>query len=358
MENEKNGLKVCKFGGTSLATNQSFELVANIIFADKNRKYIVASAQGKRFVTDKKVTDLLILLYELYRNGENFQEIFENIKYRHLCIRDSLRINLDIEKEFEEIYKNMYQGREYLLSRGEYLNAKLLAKYLGFHFFDAKDLFIFSNGKINLAKTKQNLIGLPCYSVVSGFYGKDEKSAKITLFPRGGGDISGAILALAKNALYENFTDTSGIFSGDPKIIKNAERLNVLSYDNLKTMSQLGANVVHKSVSKILSGKGINMNVLNTFSPNDGGTLVCDSKSSNKKLRPAVVVKNNTVSVVYFNIIDLSTEIYRLLNALKSINVETKKIKADFKKKYITFEVKKIATQKAANLLHKITKII
>lgn len=352
MENEKNSLKVCKFGGTSLATKKSFELVANIIFADKNRKYIVASAQGKRFVADKKVTDLLILLYELYRNGENFQEIFENIKYRHLCIRDSLKINLDIEKEFEVIYKNMNLGREYLLSRGEYLNAKLLAKYLNFNFFDAKDLFVFSNGKINLEKTKQNLIGLPCYSVVSGFYGKDEKSGKITLFPRGGGDISGAILALAKNALYENFTDTSGIFSGDPKVIKNAERLNELSYDNLKTMSQLGANVVHKSVSSVLSGKWITLKVLNTFAPNVGGTLVYDSIESTKNIRPAVVIKNNTVSVVYFNNIDLSTEIYRLLNAFKSINVETKKIKADFKKKYITFEVEKGIVAKVANILY------
>ncbi len=353
---EKSGFKVCKFGGTSLATTKSFMSVANIVFADKNRKYIVASAQGKRFVADKKVTDLLILLFDLYQRGENFQEIFEKIKYRHLIIRDGLKINLDIEKEFEKIYANMFKGREYLLSRGEYLNAKLLANYLGFNFFDAEDLFVFSNGKINLEKTKQNLASLPFFCVVPGFYGKDEKSGKIMLFPRGGGDISGAVLALAKNALYENFTDTSGIFSGDPRIIQDAEKLEELSFDNLKTMSELGANVIHKSVSKILKGKGIILNVLNTFSPNDSGTLVHDSKKIDKMVRPAVVVKNNTVSVVYGDNVNLVGETYRIFNSLKNIGVETTKIKADFKKKYISFEVKKSIAPKVADLIHKKTK--
>ena len=355
MVSNKNYFRVCKFGGTSLATPLGFCLVKNIVLAGEDRDFIVASAQGKRFVTDIKVTDLLILLFNYYRKGENIDKLFSEIKIRHLYIRDSLQIDIDIEEEFKIIKNNLELGKEYLISRGEYLNAKLLAKYLNYNFFDAKDFYIFSNGKINLEKTKPNLKGLPQKSVIGGFYGSDEKTEKIELFSRGGGDISGAILALAKNALYENFTDTNGVLSADPKFVKNTVNIKELTYDNLATMSQLGAGVIHKSVSKILKNSNITLNVLNTFSANDTGTLVYDNAIKCYKNRLAVAIKNNIVSVIYNVDTDLVSELTRLILDIKKEDINIKKVSINFKKCYIKFETKSSQVVKLANLLHKKT---
>lgn len=355
MSYKQSNLKVCKFGGTSLSTPKSFGLVKDIVFADKAKKFIVASAQGKRFVTDKKVTDLLILLSNLYEKGETATNVFEQIKTRHLQVRDELKIDLDIEKEFQIIADNMSLGSEYLISRGEYLNAKLLAKYLGYNFFNAKDFFIFTNGKVNIKKSVEKLKNLPKNSVIPGYYGIEENSGNICLFSRGGSDISGAILALSKNCKYENFTDTCGILSADPKIVENTEKLEFLSYGDAYEMSKLGANVIHKSVSKILKGSDVYLNVLNTFSAKDSGTLVYDGALSQRK-RLAVTVKGNTVSIVYGSSVPLLKQLNRHISVIKKENLTLKKTKINFEKGYISFETCKRDVKKLANLLHERTK--
>lgn len=352
----QNDIKVCKFGGTSLSTSTSFSLVADKVFADKKRKFIIASAQGKRFVTDKKVTDLLILLSDLIKNGERGESLLEEIKIRHLIVRDKLKLNLDIEKEFQIIADNFMLGREYLISRGEYLNAKMLAEYLGYNFFDAKDFFVFTNGKVNVKKSVEKLKNLPELSVIPGYYGIDENGEKIRLFSRGGSDISGAVLALAKNCLYENFTDTCGILSGDPKIIGSPERHTVLSYDSVSEMSKSGADVIHKSVCKILKNSGICLNVLNTFSKTDSGTLVQDNVARAYKKRLAVTVKNNTVSVIYSGGVNLLNELKMLIATIKKNNVAVKKAKINFEKESLSFEACKKDVKRLASLLHEKTK--
>ena len=139
-------LKVLKFGGSSLADANHFRQVAEIIKSDPTRRYIVASAPGKRQGSDTKITDLLYKCYALASNEEDITKVFEQIKERYLDIINELGLEIDLTDTFEKIRASLLHnsGRDYIASRGEYLNAMILAKYLGFSFIDAKKVIFFN----------------------------------------------------------------------------------------------------------------------------------------------------------------------------------------------------------------------
>ena len=91
-------IKVCKFGGSSLASSSQFEKVKNIILSDKRRKAVVVSAPGKRFKEDNKVTDLLYLLCAHLKYGVDYSSIFNIIKDRFIKIKEELNIDYDLER--------------------------------------------------------------------------------------------------------------------------------------------------------------------------------------------------------------------------------------------------------------------
>ena len=134
------GVKVVKFGGSSLADADQFRKVAAIIKADPNRHYVVASAPGKRFSADVKVTDMLYRCYEMVRNREDITEYYKQICERYNAIIRDLGLNFDITGELEYIRNAIthHSGRDFAASRGEYLNSLILAKYLKFDFVDAE----------------------------------------------------------------------------------------------------------------------------------------------------------------------------------------------------------------------------
>ena len=115
--------KVVKFGGSSLASAEQFKKVGNIIRADKERKYVVPSAPGKRFSDDTKVTDMLYACYDLADQGKSFKAELDAIKARYQEIIDGLQLDLDLVDEFKTIEKNFKAkaGSNYAASRGEYL---------------------------------------------------------------------------------------------------------------------------------------------------------------------------------------------------------------------------------------------
>lgn len=227
--------KVVKFGGSSLASAEQFEKVGKIIRADESRRYVVPSAPGKRFSEDTKVTDLLYACYEAADDEGKFQKILEEIKARYQQIIDGLQISLSLEKEFEEVKENFKNqiGKEYAASRGEYLNGKIMAAYLGYEFVDPAEIIRFDgNGQFDagitelLVAKKLNIIER---AVVPGFYGAKE-NGEIKTFSRGGSDITGSILAGALDVdLYENWTDVSGVMVTDPRIIPNPKSIDTLS---------------------------------------------------------------------------------------------------------------------------------
>ncbi len=274
------GIKVLKFGGTSLANAEQFRLVANIVKSDNERRYVVASAPGKRFADDTKVTDLLYKCYELASEEHDFTEIFEEIKGRYLDIITELEIDLDLSEAFDKIRNSFLHnsGRDYIASRGEYLNAKILAAYLGYQFIDAKKCIFFDDkGSFDADKTNEVLkeyLSKYDRAVIPGFYGS-MPNGTIKTFSRGGSDITGSIVARAASAsLYENWTDVSGFLMADPRRIENPKVIKTITYKELRELSYMGATVLHEDAIFPVRFAKIPINIRNTNAPEDSGTYI------------------------------------------------------------------------------------
>ena len=244
--------KVVKFGGSSLASAEQFEKVGDIIRADESRRYVIPSAPGKRFDGDTKVTDMLYGCYALADEGKKFDAELKAIKERYNEIISGLKLDMTLDPEFEEIEKNFKAkaGRDYAASRGEFLNGKIMAKYLGYTFVDAAEVIKFDeNGDFDSEKTNE-LLGKKLSkldnAVVPGFYGSMPDS-KVKTFSRGGSDITGSIVARAAHVdVYENWTDVSGFLVADPRIIDNPEGIETITYKELRELSYMGAGVLHE----------------------------------------------------------------------------------------------------------------
>ena len=276
--------KVVKFGGSSLADANQFRKVYEIIKSDDEHRYVVPSAPGKRFKDDIKVTDLL---YKAY-NAQSEKEMtltFNEIKERYQNIIDDLHLDISLEEDFKVIEKAFQEqiGEDYAASRGEYLNGKVLACYLGFEFIDAKDvIFIDSHGNYDAKKTDailQERLAQVEYAVIPGFYGSlNDGSNTIKAFSRGGSDVTGAIVAKnGKVDLYENWTDVSGFLIADPRIVKNPDVIETITYKELRELSYMGASVLHENSVFPVRSEGIPINIKNTNKPEDPGTLIVES---------------------------------------------------------------------------------
>ncbi|MBO2517899.1 MAG: aspartate kinase, partial [Clostridiales bacterium] len=234
---------VAKFGGSSLADSKQFRKVKDIILSDSDRHYVVPSAPGKRGSGDDKVTDLLYACYNAHAEGKEFIHLFERIRERYTEIIDELQVDIDLSKDFDIICRNIRNGdsKEYVASRGEYLNGKILAAYLGFEFVDAAAVIRFATDGTLLEDETNNAIASrlakTSYAVIPGFYGADT-DGRVRTFSRGGSDVSGALVARAVDAdVYENWTDVSGMLFTDPRIVENPEVINYITYRELRELS-------------------------------------------------------------------------------------------------------------------------
>lgn len=260
---------VCKFGGTSTANKESLENIKSISKNDE-RKVFVFSAMGKRFKSDVKITDLLINF-----NKQNLKEISE----RFLWLNDFLKTKINISKEIKIILKkyNKNKDKNYLVSRGEFLTTKIIAKALKIKFIPAEKIIFFNQNKINYQKISFKLKRiLKKYKKIAipGFYGIDENKSVI-LFSRGGSDVTGAVLAKASNAeVYENWTDVSGISEVNPVILKSAKHIPEMNYNCLKTMTSLDAKVLHNLVAVELENTDVITKVCNIFKPYSQSTII------------------------------------------------------------------------------------
>lgn len=271
---------VAKFGGSSLADSNKFKMVKEIIKANEDRRFIVASAPGKISSTDSKITDLLYLCYDLANSKINYAEILELINNKYKEIVSNIGIDFDIDAHLKELDEQLQSGksRDYIASRGEYLNAKILAAFLGFEFIDAKDLIFFdSKGNFLEEKSYEEIHKLRESGkkyVIPGFYGRDSRG-EIKTFTRGGGDLTGSIISAGlKSDLYENWTDVSGFMTCDPKIVKNPKHIDVITYRELRELSYAGASILHEEAILPVSKAGIPVVIKNTFKPDDKGTMI------------------------------------------------------------------------------------
>ncbi len=273
-------VKVVKFGGSSLADANQITKAANIIKSDAKRRFVVPSAPGKRYSDDVKVTDMLYNCNKLAMENKSINNAFQAIADRYNGIIEDLGIELSLENEFETIKNNISAkaGSEYAASRGEYLNGIIIAKFLGFEFIDAAEVIVFDNdGTFNNDKTQPKLrsrLKNVESAVIPGFYGADENGI-VRTFSRGGSDVSGSIIASAVKAeVYENWTDVSGFLVADPRIVDNPKAINVITYKELRELSYMGATVLHEDAIFPVRTAGIPINIKNTNSPEDKGTMI------------------------------------------------------------------------------------
>ena len=275
--------KVVKFGGSSLANAEQFQKVGDIIRSDESRRYVVPSAPGKRFSADTKVTDLLYTCYGKAEAGEDFTDVLTEIKGRFYEIIKGLNLDLSLEEEFRQIEADFkaHAGNEYAASRGEFLNGKVMAAYLGYEFIDSATVIRFDkNGNFDAEKTDKLLrkrLQKCERAVIPGFYGGMEDGT-VKTFSRGGSDVTGSLVAKAIHAdIYENWTDVSGFLVTDPRIVDNPAVIETITYRELRELSYMGATVLHEDAIFPVRKEGIPINIRNTNRPEDKGTFIVES---------------------------------------------------------------------------------
>ena len=275
--------KVVKFGGSSLANAEQFQKVGEIIRSEESRRYVVPSAPGKRFDGDTKVTDMLYACYGAAEAGEDFSGKLQAIKMRFQEIIQGLSLELSLDREFEQIAADFsaHAGKEYAASRGEFLNGKVMAAYLGYEFVDAAEVIRFDkNGVLEAEKTNRLLekrLAKCEKAVIPGFYGAED-GGKVRTFSRGGSDVTGSLVAKAIMAdLYENWTDVSGFLVTDPRIVENPAVIESITYRELRELSYMGATVLHEEAIFPVRKEGIPINIRNTNHPEDKGTFIVES---------------------------------------------------------------------------------
>ena len=274
------GVKVAKFGGSSVADALQIGKIKNIIENDPDIHYVVVSAPGKRFSDDSKVTDLLYLCKAHIEHNLPYQQIFQVICDRFMAVEVNLGVNVGLKEEFEEIRKNLEAGAsaDYIASRGEHLNAMLIAAYLGFDFVDSSRIVRFDEkGRFMEDLTNKEIAEELKHherAVIPGFYGA-KVDGTIKTFSRGGSDITGALVARAVGAdVYENWTDVSGFLMADPRIVKDPKPISTVSYKELRELSYMGASVLHEDAIYPARNANIPINIRNTNEPENPGTMI------------------------------------------------------------------------------------
>lgn len=264
---------VCKFGGTCSAYPNAIE---NILKISKNneRRIFVFSAIGKENADDEKLTDLLI---EYCENEHSRDMVASKILTKLERLINITGTAYNIEKLFFASANDYCKtgDRQKFISRGEEWTTQIMAQYLHLEFVSAEKFMFFKNGEVDTEKSRRKLEKLLKKHkkiVVPGFYGIEK--GKVTLFSRGGSDVSGAIISkLTNSAIYENWTDVDGIFQVNPSMCAS-KVISTLSYSDLALISSHDGKVIHPDCAQILNNSAIVTHVRSIFNPTSPGTKI------------------------------------------------------------------------------------
>ena len=296
-------MKVCKFGGSSLANAAQLNKVIDIVLADPARRIVVVSAPGKRHGGDTKVTDLLIALAETALKGENTDRAFGEVVERYAQMAQELNLGEEIVRRIEmDLHDRIAQVAtlakdefmDLLKAAGEDNNAKLVAvafeaRGKKARYASPKDTGMILTGNFGdatldpesyarLARAFSNFDGIVIYP---GFFGYT-REGKVATFPRGGSDITGSILAAAVCAdVYENFTDVDSVYPCDPRIVaevKDGEGIPTMTYREMRELSYAGFGVFNDDAVIPAVKARIPINIRNTNHPSEPGTMIQQSR--------------------------------------------------------------------------------
>lgn len=354
-------VKVCKFGGTSMADGNVMNAVKKIILSDKDRRYVVVSAPGKRFSGDIKVTDLLYKCYDELTATGSCKEAFSKIRTRFESIVKELNIKMDIASVLDETEKRMEEERssDFCASRGEYLSARVMAEVLGAKFIDGESVIFFGeDGRFDGDRSYRAIefaVSGEGMCVFPGFYGKGA-DGKVKTFSRGGSDITGAIVARAVNAtVYENWTDVSGFLACDPRIVDAPQRIQALSYRELRELSYMGANVLHSESIFPVRSANIPIVIKNTFRPEDEGTAILpiSQYTPSGRVITGIAGKKN-FTVILIEKTSMNSEIgfiRKVLSVLEKLSVPVEHIPSGIDTMSLVLEADKVKGYKLEQII-------
>lgn len=321
--NGEKGYAVAKFGGSSVANAEQIAKVKDILNQDNTRRFIVVSAPGKDVKFNHKVTDVL---YNLYYSVNKFRKpefpnydvlegspgVFcEMIIERFANLSSDLGISKNIRDEVKDVLsiKNVADSSEgYIVSRGEYFTAKIIAEYINADFADAADLIkLRKDGTVITEATSNNIKSISnskSIVVIPGFYGSLAQSGDIRAFSRGGSDLSGSIVADGVDAaLYENWTDRDGIYACDPRLFGKDELkgrglfvIPKMSYKETRELTYMGFEVFNDESLGPLLQKKIPLVIKNTNKPDAPGTFISEDYDKSRPVR-GIAGKNGFCSI-------------------------------------------------------------
>jgi aspartate kinase len=296
-------MKVVKFGGSSLASAAQMRKVANVVLTDPARRVVVVSAPGKRSARDIKVTDLLITLARAGLSQTGVDPALENVVDRFRAIVQTLKLPSELVAAITEDLMARVQSDasvedayvDNLKAAGEDHCARVFAAYLlklghETHYINPRDAGMLLSDEPGNARVLQSSYGrLRAHlgkqsgiCVFPGFFGYSE-TGRVVTFPRGGSDITGAILAAAVDAdVYENFTDVDGVFVVDPRLVKRPVEVKEITYREMRELSYAGFSVFHDEALEPVFHAGIPVNVRNTNNPTASGTLILPTRDSTR----------------------------------------------------------------------------
>lgn len=296
-------MKVVKFGGTSVANAEQISKIIKIVTADADRRIVVVSAPGKRNKADTKVTDLLIALANTVIAGKDFEAELMAVVNRYAEIQRDLKLPEEVVQTIEADLRGRIKGRgkndaqfmDAMKAAGEDCAARVIAEAFTKAGFPARYINPgeagmllsddFGNAQV-LDESYPKLAGLKKIKeivIFPGFFGVT-KGGDIATFPRGGSDITGAILAAAvKSDVYENFTDVDSVCSMDPRIIENPPAIDCMTYREMRELSYAGFGVFHDEAIVPAVKADIPICIKNTNNPAAPGTLVVPKRAPDER---------------------------------------------------------------------------
>ena len=287
-------MKVCKFGGSSVADATRVMNVCDVILADEDRRVVVVSAPGKRHDGDTKVTDLLIDSANSRLAGNDGEASLNEVIERYREIQQELNLPVDVIDDIERDLTVRLTGDtshkgafiDSMKAAGEDNCAKLVAAVLrqrghDAHYLSPREAGLLLSDEYGrarlLAESYDNLARIKDDKgivVFPGFFGYTREGHVVT-FPRGGSDITGAILAAAVGAdVYENFTDVDSVFAADPRIVTDAAPIAELTYREMRELSYAGFGVLHDEAIIPAVRAGIPICIRSTNQPGSSGTTI------------------------------------------------------------------------------------
>ena len=289
-------MKVLKFGGTSVGSVDSIRQIQHIISQQTDDCIVVVSALGG--ITDQ----LLRAAHLALENGEEYMEVYQQIRQRHLDMIQTLIENTtmrqmlchEIERILDELRSILFgvhlikdlspKSEAAIVSYGERMSSRIVTaalpgavrkNSLEFIRTEHKHGQILLNSELTDQLVREAFSPMPHLAVCPGFISRDSQTDEITNLGRGGSDYTASILAASLGAeVLEIWTDVNGFMTADPRLIPEAYTIQSLSYVEATELCNFGAKVVYPPTIYPVCAKNIPIRILNTFCPDNAGTII------------------------------------------------------------------------------------